>query len=106
MTDVDGAVLHGSGSKHRMSSTSVRSERRDLDGRRTMARSVAQKLGVKAGNRVYPINAPAGYAGLLGGLPAGARFVDGPPADVVHLFAESAADLEQYGKAAIDALAP
>jgi hypothetical protein len=71
-----------------------------------MSRTIAQKLGVKAGNRVYPINAPAGYARLLGDLPDGASLTDRPPAEVVHLFAHDAAELQRSGKAAIDAVAP
>ena len=71
-----------------------------------MAKTVAQKLGVKPGNRVYPINAPDGYARLLGELPAGATLTDTAPAEVVHVFANDAVDLDRHGKAAIDALAP
>ncbi|MGE0815243.1 MAG: hypothetical protein AB7O28_02505 [Vicinamibacterales bacterium] len=36
-------------------------------------RSVAQKLGITAGERVAVIGAPAGFAATLGALPAGAR---------------------------------
>jgi hypothetical protein len=71
-----------------------------------MSRTVAQKLGVKPGNRVYPINAPAGYAQLLGELPTGASLTDRPPAEVVHLFAHDVAELQKLGTAAIDAVAP
>ena len=71
-----------------------------------MAKTAAQKLGIKPGNRVYAINAPAGYAQLIGELPAGASLTDAGPADVVHLFAHDLADLDRHAKAAIDALAP
>jgi hypothetical protein len=71
-----------------------------------MGKTAAQKLGIKPGNRVYPINAPAEYAELLGELPAGASLADAGPADVVHLFAHDLADLDRHAKAAIDALAP
>jgi hypothetical protein len=47
-----------------------------------------QKLGIKEGHVVGTVGAPAGFATLLGALPAGARLVDGADAarDVVIAF--------------------
>jgi hypothetical protein len=57
---------------------------------------LAQKLQIKPGQRVRLINAPRGYAGRLSPLPDGAVLVrkDGASADVIQLFVDSRAELE------------
>jgi hypothetical protein len=61
-------------------------------------KTVAEKMAVKPGHRVLAINAPRGYASLLGGLPPGAKLVKdttGPAvvADLVHLFVKDRVEL-------------
>ncbi len=55
---------------------------------------LSQKLGIKPGDIVRPVNAPAHYAGLLGPLPDGATIVEAAenPA-LVHAFVTSGDDL-------------
>jgi len=61
-------------------------------------KSLAQKLGVKAGDIVRPIDAPGCYATLVDPLPDGARLDEGAPApDIVHAFVRSVRDLEATG---------
>jgi hypothetical protein len=57
---------------------------------------LAKKLGYRPGRRAHLDGAPAGYTGLLGGLPEGVEFLPEPagPLDLVHLFATSAAELK------------
>ena len=69
-------------------------------------KTAATKLGIKPGHTVYPINAPAGYEELVGGLPEGATLVTGPAADVVHAFAGTLAELATHGQAAVEAARP
>jgi hypothetical protein len=60
-------------------------------------RTLAQKLGVKAGFRIATIAAPRDYARLLGRLPEGAQIVHRAPnegAEIVHLFVTTRAELE------------
>ncbi len=69
-------------------------------------RSLAAKLGIKPAKTVYPINAPTDYATLVGELPEGAKVVASQPADVVHAFARTRADLQRLGAKAVDAVKP
>lgn len=55
---------------------------------------LAKKLGIQAGDHVGLVAEPAGFIGLLDGLPDGVTFGDGP-ADVVILFATNPIDLEK-----------
>ena len=60
-------------------------------------KSLAQKLGVKAGHRIATIAAPKGYPRWLGRLPEGAQIVHRAPndgAEIVHLFVTTRAELE------------
>lgn len=56
-----------------------------------------KKLGIKAGDTILPLGAPAGYPALLGLLPVGVRFASraGAAVDLVHLFSTRATDLER-----------
>jgi hypothetical protein len=54
-------------------------------------KSLAQKLGLKPGVRLAPINPPADYAALIG--PADAFTDDAENADIVHVFVAHRADL-------------
>jgi len=59
-------------------------------------KSVAEKLLIKPGYRVFVLHAPAGYEAAAGPLPAGARALTAPsgePADLIELFVTSAAEL-------------
>jgi len=69
-------------------------------------KTAAMKLGIKPGHTVYPINEPGDYAELVGGLPDGAALRDHGPADVVHAFARTRAELTTHGQAAVDAAKP
>ncbi len=58
--------------------------------------TLVTKLGIKPGATVLEINAPKGYAAILGALPDGAAICTKPPkggAPVVHLFVTSQAEL-------------
>ena len=57
---------------------------------------LVQKLDIKPGFRIFVANAPANYRELLDPLPKDVTFVDGLEGnlDMVHAFAERAADLE------------
>ncbi len=59
-------------------------------------RSLVEKLGIKPGTLVRFINAPAGYAELLGPLPAGVVLVDGERRDLdfIQFFAMSRHEVE------------
>ena len=56
---------------------------------------LARKLGIVAGSRVVPLQAPDDYLDWLAPLPEGVRFAAKVSAatDVVHLFADRRADL-------------
>ena len=58
---------------------------------------LAQKLGIKPGQKVATIDAPAGYRKLLAPLPKGVSFTKKVAADVpfVHLFATKRETLEK-----------
>ena len=50
-------------------------------------KSLADKLGVKPGTRLWTLNAPADYEDLTGPLPHGAmRTPDAASADILHAF--------------------
>ncbi len=61
-------------------------------------KSVAQKLAIKPGQKVMLVNPPRGYRAGMGDLPSGARVVTKPdgPADVIQVFCDSRAELEQW----------
>jgi hypothetical protein len=56
---------------------------------------VVQKLGIKAGFRIFSAGAPAAYADVVGQLPAGVTIVKAvkAPLDMVHLFVTEAKGL-------------
>jgi hypothetical protein len=56
---------------------------------------LVNKLGIKPGESVYAVNAPADYAAFLGPLPAGAAISQKPDkqAGFIHYFATTSADL-------------
>jgi hypothetical protein len=58
---------------------------------------LARKLGIKAGERVVALDAPAHYRGLLTDLPASARIEDRltTPVNFVHLFVTERARLRR-----------
>jgi hypothetical protein len=57
-------------------------------------KSLADKLGVKPGVRLWALNAPAYYGELIGPLPVGVSIAPGPEdADILHAFVISRADL-------------
>ncbi len=61
-----------------------------------MAKSMAQKLALKPGERLWLLNRPAGYEVPLGELPLGAVVSEGAgPADVVVCFVSTRAALEE-----------
>ena len=55
-----------------------------------------QKLGVREGDVLAVVDAPAHYAELVAPLPDGTRLTDGPDSEarVLHLFVQDRADLE------------
>src|SRR5204863_424974 len=69
-------------------------------------KTAAAKLGIRPDATVYPINPPGDYAALVGGLPDGAQLTKQRPADVVHAFASTRAELTAHGRAAVDAARP
>jgi hypothetical protein len=58
-------------------------------------RTLAEKLGIKAGTRVIALGAPLTYASLLGVLPRGAALHSGLPksSNFIHRFARKRDDL-------------
>ena len=58
---------------------------------------LVQKLGIKPGHRLMVVNEPAGFRGLLVGLPGDVEteFGDAEPADVIVLFATAAAEVKR-----------
>jgi hypothetical protein len=57
-------------------------------------KSLADKLGVKPGVRLWTLNAPDNYPELIGPLPTGVSIAPDPgTADILHLFVTSRADL-------------
>ena len=71
-------------------------------------KSVAQKLMIRAGRKVRFVNAPKGYATLLGPRPKKVTVLTGPTelADVITLFANDRKDLEAHLPKLKRALAP
>jgi hypothetical protein len=61
------------------------------------ATALIKKLGIKPGHRICILEAPAGYAAVLGPLPAGTVRAPAlePDLDVIHFFAMEAAGLGQ-----------
>jgi hypothetical protein len=60
---------------------------------------LAQKLGIRAGNRVFLHAAPQNYADLVAPLPPGVRLVAADAgADLLHIFAAERALLEKLLK--------
>src|ERR1041385_3497815 len=60
--------------------------------------SLAKKLGIKAGDRVFTIGATPEYRDWLGAIPGSAQFVARPPksgAEFVHLFVTALGQLEK-----------
>ena len=59
---------------------------------------LAQKLGIKEGTRLLPLNAPPEYGDFLGRLPPGAVMTrrGGVTVDIVHLFADRSAELRRH----------
>jgi len=59
---------------------------------------LAQKLGIKEGTRLLPLNAPTDYGEFLGRLPPGAVITrrGGVTVDIVHLFADRSAELRRH----------
>jgi hypothetical protein len=72
------------------------------------AKSVADKLQIKAGKVVLTVNDPADYAVLLGKLPDGARMMtkSEQPVDIVHVFAHNCAEMEKLLPGLKDRLKP
>jgi hypothetical protein len=69
-----------------------------------MAAPLAKRMQVKAGQRILAVNAPEGYAALLGDLPEDAELATrGEPrnADHVHVFVRDSAELARLGPTAI-----
>jgi hypothetical protein len=67
-------------------------------------RTIAEKLQIKAGQRVAAIDPPTDYGSLVGGLPTGTTVVsDADGADVIHLFVATQADLARRWPAVADA---
>lgn len=58
-------------------------------------KSLAAKLGIKEGARIYVANGPDNYQALLGPLPEGVTFVRRltDKVGLIHLFTKQAADL-------------
>ncbi len=73
-------------------------------------RTLAEKLGVRPGMRVYLLNSPEGYREALGEALAHVDLVSAIPAaanlDFIHIFAMSRADLAAAFSRAKAALAP
>ena len=70
---------------------------------------LARKLGIRPGSTILVLNAPRGYAALLGTLPEGARIVLTAPKSgcaLVHLFVGSMNDLNRNLPKARKAIAP
>ncbi|MGH3829122.1 MAG: hypothetical protein ACRDRS_01510 [Pseudonocardiaceae bacterium] len=73
------------------------------------AKGVATRLLIKPGYAVFPISAPKNYEEILGQLPPAARIVTNEselPADLVHVFAGTRAQLAGLLPAAMKAVRP
>ena len=61
-----------------------------------MATAVADKFRIKAGNRLFTLNAPAGFKKGLGKLPANVQVIEnGKAANQVHWFVTNQAQLKK-----------
>jgi hypothetical protein len=69
---------------------------------------LAKKLGIVAGGRVCVVGAPDGYAEWLAPLPPDVTFdkAHSPATDIVHLFCDRRAQLDQHLKALRPKLKP
>lgn len=69
---------------------------------------LAQKLGIRAGARLFVHGAPANYGELLAPMPAGVRTVNSidPDTDVIHLFATRQSELATLLRHALGAMRP
>jgi hypothetical protein len=72
------------------------------------ATPLAKKLGIKAGYRIFLVDAPEHYPKLVAPLPDGVRFVArvGGDTDIVHLFATRKTLLAKALRAALAKLKP
>ena len=70
--------------------------------------ALAKKLGIKPGNRVLVVNPPDGYIEQLGELPKEVRLVEeaDSPADVVHVFVSTRAELAEKASSIVAAVHP
>jgi hypothetical protein len=69
-------------------------------------KSLAEKIGVRPGVRLSPINPPPEYFGLIGPLPEGATYAeDVERADIAHLFVADKADLAAQVRSLTECLA-
>jgi hypothetical protein len=70
--------------------------------------ALAKKLGIKEGSRVFVVDAPKGYAKLVGPLPPGVRLVPRVDAhtDMVHIFASERKRLRRALESALAKLQP
>lgn len=68
---------------------------------------LVKKLGIKAGQRIAFVGAPAGLDDLLGSLPTGVKRLQRPGRDMdyVHIFARDAKDLARRLPGCVRALA-
>jgi hypothetical protein len=71
-------------------------------------KTVAQKLQIKANNVVRLVNAPPGYAAILGPLPSAAKLVtrSAKPVDWLQVFVRSMAELEKQLTLCAEAVTP
>jgi hypothetical protein len=67
---------------------------------------LSKKLRLQSGQRALILNAPEGYVGGLGPLPADIELMDSPEGrfDFVHLFVRNSAELARLGPVAIEAV--
>lgn len=61
-----------------------------------MMKSLAQKLEIRPGYRIFVLNAPRNYGSILGELPEQTIFMDKlfGPLDLIHFFVQKRKDLE------------
>jgi len=71
-------------------------------------KSIAQKLQIKAGQRMLILQPPPGYLELIEPLPDGARLVDNPDERVefVQIFVKDQSELEMLGQKALNYCQP
>lgn len=72
------------------------------------SRSLVDKLGIKPGTRIAIVNAPRGYRGTLGVLPAGVSIASSVRGrfPFIHFFARSRAQLQKRLRVLLRALEP